>query len=122
MSEQIEIDGEGWEIREEETIWIGHGTEPRNRGCIVSAYSRQALIDGIPHSREKHRMASIALGMERAILTAFKDVITSNRLDGYKKAEDYAERQEKLRQIEALCAELWPWVFTGEITTPPAAA
>jgi hypothetical protein len=111
MVEQIEIDGEGWDIREEDTIWIAHGTEARNRGCIISAHNRDALIKHIPEASEKHRMASIALGMEHAIVRAFADVITSNQRDGYKKASDYAERQEKFARLKELCTELWPWVF-----------
>jgi hypothetical protein len=111
-AELIDIDGEQWEIREEDTIWIGHGVRPgRNFGCIVSAHNRDALIKGIPGAREKHRMTSVALGMEKAIITAFHDCITSNRLDGYKNADDYEARQAKLLRLEALCKELWPWCF-----------
>lgn len=111
MAEQIEIDGEGWEIREEDTIWVGHGTQPNNRGCIVTAHNRDALLKGIPESREKHRMASIGIRMEAAIVQAFKHVIISNQEDGFKKADDYAERQQKFAQLKTICSELWPWVF-----------
>ncbi len=109
--EKIEIDGEQWEISLEETIWIGHGLEPQNRGCIVSAHNRDALINGIPDAREKHRMASVALGMENVIVRAFAELIASNQVNAYRKSEDYAERQEKLLQIKGICSELWPWIF-----------
>lgn len=110
-AEQIEIEGEQWEIRESDTIWVGHGLEPYNRGCIVTAHNRDVLLKGIPGAREKHRMGAIAIGMENAIVTAFKDVITSNIVNGYKGSEHYADRQEKFAQLKVLCADLWPWIF-----------
>lgn len=113
--EQIEIDGEGWEIERHEGdaphIWTAHGLNPENRGCIVTAYNRDALLETIPKAREKHRISSIAIGMEHAIVRAFKDVLTSNMAHGYKKADDYAERQAAFASIRAACADLWPWVF-----------
>ncbi len=115
QTDQIEIDGEGWELECHPDVsrdfWIAHGTNPRNRGCIVSAYSKEALLKAIPVAREKQRMASIAIGMENAIVRAFKDVITSNMLDGFKGADDYAERQEKFAQLKQTCLQLWPWIF-----------
>lgn len=124
--EQIEIDGEGWELESHPDVgrdfWIGHGTEPHNRGCIVSAYSKDALLKAIPQAREKQRMAAIAIGMENAIVRAFKDVITSNMVNGFKQADDFAERQEKFARLKAICAELWPWIFEeGEIRHKEAA-
>ena len=114
MAETIAIDGEQWEIREEDTIWLGHGAQPYNRGCIVTAHNREALIKGIPGAREKHRMGAIAIGMEGAIVTAFKAVIKSNIVNAYKVHEQYAERQAKFAQLNAICADLWPWLFDVE--------
>jgi hypothetical protein len=125
MSERIEIDGEQWEIRETRTdIWVGRGAEPHNRGCIVSAHNRDALVKGIPGAREKHRMGAIAIGMEAAIVTAFKDVIKSNMAHGWRGSEHYAERQQKFAQLKMICADLWPWIFdertARDLATPEA--
>lgn len=113
--ERIEIDGEGWELESHldvsENFWIAHGTEPHNRGCIISAYGKDALLKAIPEAREKHRMRAIAIGMEHAIVRAFKDVLTSNQVHGFKQADDYAERQAAFASIRAACADLWPWIF-----------
>lgn len=115
ISEQIKLDGEDWEIERHVDVgpdfWTGHGTEAANRGCVVSAFSREALIKHIPIAREKHRMASRAMGMESAIVRVFKDAIDINLRSGYKGADDYAERQEKFAKIRAACADLWPWIF-----------
>jgi len=108
--ETVDIDGETWEIKQSlDDFWIGNGTLPPNRGCIVSARSREALIAEIPKVRDRHEMAIWGLGMEGAILTAFKSVLEHDLRGRYLEAD----RREKLEKTQALCAEIWPWVFAS---------
>lgn len=112
--ETIEIDGDSWEISAGGDLsgdyWIGVGISPRLRGCIVTARTREALVGGIPATRDKHEMATHAMRVDAAIVAAFKEVLDQEAQSRY----IGADRREQIEKTRALCAELWPWLFKDE--------
>lgn len=114
--ETVEVDGEPWVIFQPlDNFWMGYGGLPQNRGCIVSARSREELIDGIPKARTQHELGGMAIHMEGAIITAFKSVLDH----GLKFRLTPPERKAQLEQMKALCAEMWPWLFDVEDKKQP---
>jgi hypothetical protein len=109
-SEIVQIDGEPWEIKQAlDDFWIGSGVLRPLRGCLVSARTREALIEGIPKVRDQHEIASMAMRMEGAIITAFKAVLDEET----RSRHTASDRRAQIEQTRALCTELWPWLFAS---------